>query len=88
VVSTPPAKTTAVAPPPPKPVAPAVAPETKPANVNYPGRDLGLKPMEPPPIPVTAKQDDELHALLNRYIANEITPEQYQAERAKILAEH
>jgi hypothetical protein len=88
VVSTPPANTTAITPPPPKPVAPAVAPETKPANVNFPGKDLGLKPIEPPPVPVTDKQEAELHALLNRYIANEITPEQYQAERAKILAEH
>jgi hypothetical protein len=86
MMSTTPAQTATVTPP--KPVAPVVAPETKPANVKYPGQDLGLKPIEAPPLPVTAKQEDELHALLNRYIANEISPDQYQAERAKIMAEH
>jgi len=61
---------------------------TQSVNPNYPGKDLGFKPVQAPPIPVTPEQEAQLHALLQRYIANQITPDQYQAERAKIMAEH
>jgi len=49
---------------------------------------LGLKPIVAPPLPITSAQQAELQALLEKYEANAITPEQYQVERAKILAGH
>jgi hypothetical protein len=62
---------------------------TAPQSIGQPylGKGMGLQPMEPPPPPVSATQEAELHALLRKYMANLITPEQYQAERAKIMAE-
>jgi len=42
-------------------------------------------PTAAPPMPVSSGQQQELQDLLSRYMANQITPEQYQAERAKIL---
>jgi hypothetical protein len=61
-----------------------------PPNPNSPdsGKVLGLKPIVAPPLPITSAQQAELQALLEKYEANAITPEQYQAERAKILAGH
>jgi len=53
----------------------------------YPGKELGLKPITAPPLPISPMQQAQLQALLDKYNANAITPEQYQAERAKILAE-
>jgi len=57
------------------------------ANANSAGRDLGLKPIVAPPLPISPMQEAQLQALLEKYEANAITPEQYQAARAKILAE-
>ncbi len=67
---------------------PAVAPVVKPppANANYPGKSLGFAPIVAPPPPVSAQQQTELQALLMRYEANQISPEEYQKERAAILA--
>jgi hypothetical protein len=74
----------------PKPKTPpsVVAPMISMIETNWPGKNLGFKPIEPPPPPVTPEQEAQLHALLQQYLANQITPEQYQAERAKILGEH
>lgn len=72
-----------------KPAAPAVAPAVKPpppANANYAGKTLGFKPIEAPPPPVSAQKQAELQALLARYMANQVSPEEYQKERAAILA--
>jgi hypothetical protein len=66
---------------------PVAVPPSKPANLSYPGKELGLKPIMAPPPPVSAAKDAQLQALLEKYEANQITPDQYQAERAKILAE-
>lgn len=66
---------------------PVVAPTVTPTAANWPGKDLGFKPIEAPPPPVTPEQEAQLHALLQQYEANQITPEQYQAGRAKILGE-
>lgn len=70
---------------------PAVKPEAmsppNPNNANYPGKDLGLKPIQAPPLPISAAKQAQLDGLLVRYKADQITPEQYQNERAKILAE-
>ncbi len=58
------------------------------ANAYYPGKQLGLQPIVAPPLPISAAQQAQLQALLEKYDANVITPEQYQAARKKILAEH
>jgi hypothetical protein len=60
---------------------------SKPANISYPGKELGLKPIKAPPLPISAVKEAQLQTLLERYKANQITPEQYHTERAKILAE-
>ncbi len=46
-----------------------------------------LPPMAGPALPISAEKQQQLQALLQRYKADQITPEQYQAERAKILGE-
>jgi hypothetical protein len=86
VATAPPAKPVA---PPAKPVAPPVAPAVKPspANENYAGKSLGFPPIEAPPPPISAQKEAALQALLGKYMANEITPEEYQKERAAILAQ-
>jgi hypothetical protein len=58
------------------------------AKANFPGRELGLQPITAPPLPISLMQQSQLQALLEKYNASVITPEQYQTERAKILAEH
>jgi hypothetical protein len=81
--------------PPPAPISSvAAAPETKSAvtkskmqSGNYTGTKLGLKPIESPSLPISAEKQARLEALLVKYRADQITPEQYHAERASILAE-
>ena len=73
-----------------KPAAPAAAPAVKPPpqpNLNYAGKSLGFKPVEAPPPPVSAQKVAALQALLAKYKANQISPDEYQKERAAILAE-
>ena len=77
------------------PPPPATPLPQKPASAGPPpndiasyGKELGLKPIVAPPLPITSAQQAELQALLEKYEANAITPGQYQTERAKILAEH
>jgi hypothetical protein len=84
--ATPPPK--AAAAPPAKPAAPAIVPVAKPPPVNasYPGKTLGFPPIGAPPPPVSAQQQADLQALLGKYMANQISPEEYQKERAAILA--
>ena len=82
------AKKTKVAPA--KPAAPAAAPVVKPlpqADLNYAGKSLGFKPVEAPPPPISEQKVAKLQALLARYMANQISPDEYQKERATILAE-
>jgi hypothetical protein len=43
-------------------------------------------PLEGPPLPISSEKHERLNGLLQRYRADQLTPEQYQAERAKILA--
>jgi len=77
--------------PPAKPAAPEVAPAVKPpppANANYAGKTLGLKPIVAPSPPVSPQQEEALQALLAKYMANQISPDEYQKERAAILAGH
>jgi hypothetical protein len=66
-------------------VAPAAA--QPPAPANYPGKDLGLKPIVAPPLPISADKQARLQALTAQYIANQISPEEYFKQREEILAE-
>jgi len=50
-------------------------------------KPAAFKPIERPPAPISADKDQRLTELLRKYKADEITPDQYQKERAKILAE-
>jgi hypothetical protein len=43
-------------------------------------------PLEGPPLLISSEKHDRLNDLLQRYKADQLTPEQYQTERAKILA--
>jgi hypothetical protein len=44
-------------------------------------------PLQPPPPAISAAKRQRLDDLLARYKADQITPEQYHEQRAKILAE-
>ena len=65
---------------------PVAMPPAKPGNPNSPGMDLGLKPIVAPPLPISPAKEAQLEALLARYKADQITAEQYQTTRARILA--
>jgi hypothetical protein len=55
--------------------------------VNYPGKELGLKPIEAPAPPISADKQAQLQALLAKYMADQVSPEEYQQQRAAILAQ-
>jgi hypothetical protein len=59
--------------------------EVKQKSVEASGTEL--KPLERTPLPISQDKQDRLAELLKRYKADELTPEQYHAERAKILKE-
>jgi hypothetical protein len=44
-------------------------------------------PMAGPALPISVDKQQQLDGLLLRYKADQITPEQYQSERARILAQ-
>jgi hypothetical protein len=86
-VKSPPAKPVK---PPVKPVKPPAAPVVKPpppTDTGYAGKSLGLPPYVPPPPPVSAKKEAELHALLAKYMADQMTPDEYQKARSAVMAE-
>ena len=68
-------------------VKPGVKSATNQINAIFPGKELGLKPIESPLLPVSATQQAQLQALLIKYKANQITPEEYHNQRAEILAQ-
>jgi 2-oxoglutarate dehydrogenase E2 component (dihydrolipoamide succinyltransferase) len=47
---------------------------------------FNFPPLEGPPLPISSEKQQQLRELLQRYKADQVTPEQYQTERAKILA--
>lgn len=57
------------------------------ADAALAGRDLGMKPIAGPALPISATKADRLQALLAKYKADQITPEEYHQQRAAILAE-
>ena len=46
-----------------------------------------FEPIQGPPTGFSTGKEQRLKELLDRYMADEVTPDQYHAERAKILAE-
>jgi hypothetical protein len=66
-------------------VTPGVMSATNQINAIYTGKELGLKPVDSPLLPVSANQQAQLQALLAKYKANQITPEEYHKQRAEIL---
>lgn len=79
----------AAAPPASKPATPPAAPPAvqpaTPSDLNYPGKDLGFKPIEAPALPVSTQTQSQLQELDAQYMANQITPEEYHRQRAQIL---
>ncbi len=69
----------------PKPASPAAAPvmAATPAPAPAPAPMAAMKPAAPAPV----TRAERLEALLQKYRADAVTPQQYQDERAKILAE-
>ena len=53
----------------------------------YIGKDLGMKPIAAPTLPISATKEERLQALLAKYKADQISPEEYHKQRAAILAE-
>ena len=56
-------------------------------TAKVPGKELGLKAIEAPYVPITAAQEEQLQDLLAKYKANEVTPAEYHKRRAEILAQ-
>ena len=69
------------------PVKPGVTSPTNVINANVPTKELGLKAIEPPLVPVSAAQEAQLLNLLEKYKANQISPEEYHQRRAEILVQ-
>ena len=66
------------------PIAPAPPPSMKPKTIK------GLPafpPLKGPPPAVAADKEQRLQELLRKYRADQVTPEEYHQQRAKILAE-
>jgi hypothetical protein len=57
--------------------------QPKPAMVAEPM----VRPMEMPALPISATKEERLQALLQKYKTDQITPEEYHTERAKIMGE-
>jgi hypothetical protein len=68
-------------------VKPGVKSATNQISAIFPGKELGLIPIESPLVPVTATQQAQLQALLAKYKANQISPEEYHRQRMEILAQ-
>ena len=52
----------------------------------YPGKETGLPPLVAPASPLVPDKEAKLQALLEKYRADQLTSEQYQQQRAEILA--
>ena len=70
----------------PAPAAAAQQP-AKTSEPGYAGKDLGMKPLAAPALPISTSKEEQLQALLAKYKADQISPEEYQKQRAAILAE-
>ena len=68
-------------------VKPSVGSQSNQINATFPGKELGLKPIESPLLPISAAKEAQLQALLAKYKADQISPEEYHNRRAEILAQ-
>jgi hypothetical protein len=59
---------------------------TEPASQAGYSPAFNFPPLEGPALPISSQKQQQLSELLQRYKADQVTPEQYQTERAKILA--
>jgi hypothetical protein len=50
-------------------------------------RGVQFDPIPSPALPISAEKQQKLAELNRRYLADEITPDQYHADRARILAQ-
>ena len=55
--------------------------------VYFPGKELGFKPIQTPALPISADKQAKLDALLAKYQADKVSPEEYHKQRADILAQ-
>ena len=83
----------AATPAPAKPKATASKPETKPVAEKAPKKPAAVKsapafqPIQAPPPSIPADKQQRLLELLHKYKADELTPEEYHVQRAKIMSE-
>ena len=74
-----------------KPQETAIKPEVKPAPAKVSKKPAkgpqAFPPISGPPPAVSADKQQRLAELLRKYKADEITPEEYHQQRAKILSE-
>ncbi len=68
-------------------VKPGVMSQSNQISTVSPGKELGLKPIDVPALPISATKEAQLRALLAKYKADQITPVEYQKQRAEILAQ-
>ena len=54
--------------------------------VNEPAKELGLAQVNAPALPLPATKQEKLTALLQLYKADQLSPEEYQSQRAAIIA--
>lgn len=57
------------------------------SDTNYIGSETGMKPVAAPPLPIAPNKIAQLDALLQKYQADQITPDEYHKQRAAILAQ-
>lgn len=75
--------------PPPSSAGVSVPPPSASPSISAPAdvsKSSVLSPIESPALPVSATKEERLTALLAKYKADEITPEEYHIQRAAILA--
>ena len=72
----------------PQPAMAVVPQPAKPVDAaSYIGKDLGMKAIAAPALPIAASKEERLQALLEKYKADQISPEEYHQQRAAILAQ-
>ena len=69
------------------PEKPGIATPQSQVTARIPGKELGLKSIESPLMPISSTQLAQLQDLLGKYERNEITPAEYHRQRAAILAQ-
>ncbi len=60
--------------------------QTRKTRVTGFSKNLNFPALEGPPLPISPEKQQQLAELLRRYKADQISPEEYHAERAKILS--